>query len=357
MSKIETPKIDIELDERNGHEEAAALDPVQLAAEAARRSMGEERSNLDQVLLTESDARLAVDSAFGEVEESAEVVKPGQKISIILMRHGEPYRPGVVPDNAEDAARLGKLTEKGVEQAWASAKHEAEQALADGEPTTFFFLGSPTPYYIDGEAFAQRSMETAQVARRAVEDVISSMGLTEEQADIHDLWNDIDGARPAKNLGEPDFYHVYGSEKPDDYANAVRQLAKEEGSIDKYGGPGHLEPWLRSDETLEDLRKEVGAQSAPEVAERVMKFMRVLERYATAYAKEHPGRKLVFFSASHGEILRTVIQHGFKAEDGADGKVYDMAEVMPITVENYKASTSFRGKTYEVDVSRSSTKE
>jgi broad specificity phosphatase PhoE len=193
-------------------------------------------------------------------------------------------------------------------------------------------------------------METAQVARQTVQTLIDEGGFSPTQVDIHDFGTEIDGARPANRLTEPDFYHVYGAETPDAYADAVRKLAKEEGSMEKYGGPGHLEPWLRSDPSLEDLRQEVGAQSAPEVAARVMKFLGTLERYSAQYAKDHPDRELIFFLASHGEIMRTVIQHGFGADASADGKVYDMAEVMPITVENYKATTQFNGRTYEASV-------
>ncbi len=281
-------------------------------------------------------------------QEKREDVRHGKKFEIVFMRHGEPYRPGEIPDNPEDVARLGSLTELGEQQALESTKQEVEKALDKDKPTTFFILGSPSEYFINGQAFNQRSMETASVARRAIEDAITTRGLTPEQADIHDFGSEVDGARPAPKLGEPDFYHVYGSEKPGAYADAVRQLAKEEGSIEKYGGPGHLEPWLRSEPALEDLRKEVGAQSSPEVAERVMRFFGVLQRYANVFEKANPGRELVFIAASHGEILRTVIQHGFKAGEDADGKVYDMAEVMPVVVENYEATTSFNGKDYTV---------
>lgn len=283
--------------------------------------------------------------------ETGEVLRHGKRFEIVFMRHGEPYRPREIPEAQEDIDRLGGLTEKGKEQAFTAAKDEAEKALDRGRPTTFFILGSPTPYFINGEAFNQRSMETAGVARQAVEETIANRGLTPEQADIHDFGSEVDGARPSPKLGEPDFYHVYGAEEPGAYADAVIALAKEEGSMEKYGGPGHLEPWLRSEPALEDLRKEVGAQSSPEVAERVMKFFGALQRYANAFERAHPGRELVFIAASHGEILRTVIQHGFQAGgEASDGKVYDMAEVMPIIVENYEASTNFRGRNYTVDL-------
>ncbi len=322
---------------RQGHDQLAKL-----AAEAA---------GVELKLSDNTSASIEGEDSINNSHEKGENLRHGKKFEIVFMRHGQPYRPGEMPNNPEDIARLGSLTEEGKEQAWTSAKDEAEKALDNGKPTTFFVLGSPTPYFINGEAFNQRSMETASVARHAIEEVIANRGLTPEQADIHDFGSEVNGARPSAKLGEPDFYHAYGAEDPGAYADAVVKLAKEEGSIEKYGGPGHLEPWLRSEPALEDLRKEIGAQSSPEVAERVMKFFGVLQRYANAFEKAYPGRELVFIAASHGEILRTVIQHGFQAGgERADGKVYDMAEVMPVTVENYEASTNFRGKNYKVDL-------
>jgi hypothetical protein len=320
----------------------AYIDLAKLAAKAA---------GVELKLSNNTSESIGHGDSLNDNQEDGEKLRHGKKFEIVFMRHGQPYRPGEMPDNPEDIARLGSLTELGKEQARTSVTDEIEKVLDNGKPTTFFVLGSPSPYFINGQAFNQRSMETASVARHAIEEVIASRGLTPEQADIHDFGSEANGARPSAKLGEPDFYHVNGAKDPGAYANAVVELAKEEGSIEKYGGPGHLEPWLRSEPALEDLRKEVGAQSSPEVAERVMKFFGVLQRYANAFEKAHPGRELVFIAASHGEILRTVIQHGFQAGgEGADGKVYDMAEVMPITVENYQASTNFRGKDYKVDL-------
>lgn len=272
---------------------------------------------------------------------TAEKLHHAPEVTILLERHGKPFRPAGKPDDPEELERVGKLTEEGVQESRTVAKEKAREILEKGRPTAFFFLGSPSEYFIEGEAFGARGQDTAQESAKAVQEVIDEMGLTPEQADIHFFGKDEQGSRPHKALGEPDYFYVDGSDDPRGYFTALQE---------QYGKEGREEAWLNMPADLEDIRQEVGAQSAKEVSDRVMRLMKVIERYASFYESHHPGRDMVFLMASHGDVMRAVIQHGFGAGEDAQGYVYGTSEMMEITAKDYQATAKFKDRVYEAEL-------
>lgn len=271
----------------------------------------------------------------------------GEKLSIepevliILERHGKPYRPSNKPENPEELERVGKLDEEGIEETRLTASTKAREILSKQKPTTFFFLGSPSEYFIDGEAFGARAVDTAQVAARAVKETIDEAGLTPEQADVHFFGASKEATRTHSLLKEPDYFYVDDSQDPVAYFQAL---------VDAFGREGREEGWLSIPEELEDVRRQVGAQSAQEVSDRIMKLVKVINRYAQYYAKKHPGRDLVFLMATHGDVMRAVTQYGFGAGEEATGYTYANNETIEIDAKGDQLSTTFNGKDYKVNL-------
>lgn len=271
------------------------------------------------------------------------VEKPSTKpdVLIILERHGKPYRPSEKPENPSELDRVGKLDEKGIEETRLTASAKAREILSKHKPTTFFFLGSPSEYFIDGEAFGARALDTAQVAARAVKETIDEAGLTPEQADVHFFGSSKEATRAHSLLKEPDYFYVDGSQDPVAYFQAL---------VEAFGREGREEGWLSVPEELEDVRQQSGAQSAQEVSDRIMKLVKVINRYAQYYAKKHPGRDLVFIMATHGDVMRAITQYGFGAGEEATGYTYANNETIEIDAKGDQLSTTFKGKDYKVSL-------
>jgi hypothetical protein len=149
------------------------------------------------------------------------------EVTILLERHGKPFRPADKPTDLSEVERVGRLNDEGIDETRKAAKAKAKEILKSGEPVTFFFLGSPSAYFIEGEAFGARGQHTAQESAQAVQELINDRGLTPHQADVHFFGKDDNGSRPHKKLGEPDYFYVDGSDDPMAYFNA---LVKEYGN-------------------------------------------------------------------------------------------------------------------------------
>lgn len=253
-----------------------------------------------------------------------------ETVDVYLQRHGERG-----PD--------GSLTAEGEEQVKKEADKVVEQYLGpDSPPVTFFILNSPSATFIDGEPAGRRAEHSGRVAANEIQKAIEEHGVGEDKAQVHEFGKTNQGTRAHKGLSEPNYFYVEESENPTGYIDAL---------IDKLGKEGREEGFFQGVEELEGLRKEVGAESSPDVASRVLKLMRVVDRYSLAYHAKYPDRKLVFLLESHGDVIRSTIQHGLGVE-ASQGWQPQTGEAVKLELENGEVNLDYNGMKYAVELGK-----
>jgi broad specificity phosphatase PhoE len=264
-----------------------------------------------------------------EASHSPEIARENvETVDIFLQRHGERGSDGL-------------LTEEGVEQVRNETSRVVEQYLSpESSPVTFFVLNSPSATFINGVAAGRRAEHSGQVAAEVIQHEISKRGLSEDKAQLHEFGKTEAGTRAHKGLREPNYFYVDNAENPTAYFDAL---------IDKLGKEGREEGFFQGVEELEDLRKEVGAESSADVASRMLKLFRVIDRYAQAYRGKHPDRKLVFLLESHGDVIRSTIQHGLGV-DASKGWQPRTGESLKLEIENGEVNLDYNGMKYEVEL-------
>ena len=251
-------------------------------------------------------------------------------VDIYLQRHGERGADGL-------------LTENGIEQVKATTSQVVERYLGpDAPPVTFFILNSPSAAFMNGEPAGKRAEHSGQVAANVVQSAIEGHGLSQDRAELHEFGKTVAGTRAHKALGEPNYYYVEGSEAPTGYIDAL---------IETLGEEGREEGFFKGVEELEDLRKEVGAESSPDVASRTLRLMRVIDRYSQSYHNKYPDRKLVFLLESHGDVIRSTVQHGLGVE-ASTGWQPKTGEAVKLELENGGLNLDYNGMKYEVELGR-----
>jgi broad specificity phosphatase PhoE len=248
------------------------------------------------------------------------------KVDIFLQRHGQ-------------TGSEGWLSSDGIEQVRLAAHTVAEQYLRpDSPPVTFFILNSDSARFVNREAVGKRAEQSGEVTAETIHDLINIKGLSQDKVQVHSFGKKTkNGTRAYKKLREPDYHYVGTSPTPTAYKDAL---------IEKFGPEGREEAFFNEAQELEDLREEVGAESSSELAVRVLKMIRVINRYAEAYRRAHPGRKLVFLLESHGDLIRSLIQHGLNIE-ASQGWQPNYGEVVPIGLEDGMLNMDYKGLNYE----------
>ena len=237
----------------------------------------------------------------------------------------------------------GWLTEKGIEQVRVETGRVTEQYLSpDAPPVTFFIINSPSATFIDGEPAGKRAEHSGHVAAATVQQAIAEHDLGSDKAQLHEFGKTEAGTRANQQLSEPNYYYVDGSDNPTGYFDAL---------IETLGKERREEGFFAGVEELEDLRKEVGAESSPDVADRTLKLIRVLDRYSKAYHAKYPEHKMVFLLESHGDVIRSTVQHGLGAE-ASRGWQPQTGESVKMELENGELSMDYNGMKYEVELGR-----
>jgi broad specificity phosphatase PhoE len=245
-----------------------------------------------------------------------------QPVDIYIMRHGK-----------EDKS-TGELTEEGIEATQEAAKQIAERSLADGEPTVFFVLASPTRRINLG----QRAMHSGRVVVDAIKSVSNAKGLDQEQVKVHVFGDRDEETRPTRHLSVPTY-----SFDPKVEEHIIHELQDDWDRAE--------ESFLNMDDpAMEQLIEEAGERNAAAEADRVARFLRIIERYSSLYGSVNPEVRQVYIMATHGDLLRATVQHGLGVGEEASGYVFANSEPVHISLADGKAETEFKGTYYQTEL-------
>lgn len=233
--------------------------------------------------------------------------------AIVLQRHEKYQRDRSAQDSGSlfeaDAAAAKERDIKFFRDVLASDSPDA--------PTYVLFASSDTQY----NKLGYRSMETAQLAEDACQEVMTYMGINPQERVINlsgkfatksfkDTGQEV---RPVKKLREPD---IFGTP---DYISYLRQ---------KYGaedGPGtgiSKAAWAAHEaDTEKAKREEFGAEGPAEILKRTKKSVESFARYAEMFHRSHPESKLIIWVASHYDTISPFVK---------DAEGIDQADYVPV---------------------------
>lgn len=252
---------------------------------------------------------------------------------VILQRHSD-YANDFPDDRnkltKKEIATLGHLTPEGIANSQAATRERVEVALKEGGPDTdFLVIASPT-FWVDLPELGQRAIETGEVIAEEILRQLHEQGLSDDQllnttdsfrsgvkSDYHDRL-----VRPKKQLVESQMF------QDPKFTDKVR---------DEFGGKQNREFWDKYNADPPDrkaLRKANPvdgnpAEGSPETAERMNFVVNAAERYAEAYHRKNPGRKLVIFLVSHHEAIEPYIQRALRVPP----KVFEPDKNQGVTID------------------------
>jgi hypothetical protein len=225
--------------------------------------------------------------------------------AIVFQRHERYQR-----DN--DAENAGSI----VETDETKARDEAffKDLLAqdvDGAETMVLFVSSDTQYADKG----YRSMETAQLAQDAAIKAMEELDIKPSERiinlspdfNMHGFEATGQSIRPDKKIREPQIF--------DDltYVRHLQEKYNDDGgpSSEAIGAHVILSPaaWGAHEMDAEkEKREELGAEGVHDMVDRTKRSMAILERYAKSFHANHPGKKLVIWSASHYDTISPLVK-------------------------------------------------
>lgn len=208
---------------------------------------------------------------------------------IILQRHGKYER-------SADSQNVGSLTEEGVQNIYDLGKHFFSELFGDASEEEraqieILVIASDTKY-MDG---GQRSMETANEIIKALKEELEKFEMSPSQFLNSSGRFDGDGeARPTSKLREPQMF--------DNSPEFVEFLKEKYGDL-------NLDFWIAFEEDLEkDTREKMNAEGPDEIADRTNKMVKILARYARMYHKQHPGKRLIIWAATHYDTISPYVK-------------------------------------------------
>lgn len=286
---------------------------------------------------------------MAEAQTEQEIKHASPDVKIIIQRHGKTDRTRPKKDDPDELkSKAGWLTPEGIEETKAAARQKTEEILSSGKPVTFFFINSPSVWFSEGLAYGKRAEQTAQVSADEVMSVLIDHNLSPQEAVVHQFVKfssktqdkNARVTKPHENLAEPNLYYVDGSANPVAYHQALKE---------KYGEEWE-EGFHKMEEDLDAVRKKTGAQSSQEIAQSVLSFIKLIDRYARFYSRKHPNRLLVFWLDTHGDRMRSTLQYGLGIGDEAKGFTFAPSQTLDLQLKNGSISTNFKDKAYTVDL-------
>jgi len=273
----------------------------------------------------------------------AHAIAPGET-EIVAQRHGDYVRP------REDASR-GSLTGESASEVGQTAKAYFEtfmNQIPENErgSVDVLFVASDTQYFSGG----RRSLETGSLAQQAAEEVFQQMGIPLEnihnnRGELHGL-DDNSGPRTMPAMREPNFLNTH-PEFVDYLVNKYSQTTDDSGRkvID-------TPFWIAFETDAEkELREQVGAEGPDCIADRMEHSINVLGRYAQAYHKLNPDRRLVIWAATHYDTISPYVRRDiFEQEDYKDQSLgVKLGGGITIDVDKEgNATTEIGGTNYDV---------
>ncbi len=231
-------------------------------------------------------------------------IQPGGT-AIVMQRH-ERYERDRALDNA------GSLIESDATAAKLRDTQFFNELLdtEDSAETMVLFISSDTQYAGRG----RRSLETSQLAQDAAIEVLQEHGIDPATRIInfHPAFNTSRSGvtdqdiRPFGKLREPQIF-----DKPE-YVDFLR---------DKYGaengaGTGISQAaWAAHEaDTEKEVREQMGAEGVHDIVDRTKASVQILERYAQAFHKSNPNKRLVIWAATHYDTLSPLVKDAVGAE-------------------------------------------
>lgn len=251
--------------------------------------------------------------------QEAESREEAWATEIILQRHAR-YQAGW-PESGwahptdEEKATLGHLTPEGIQEARETTRARIDAVLtSDQRDVDFLVVASPT-HWLGNPELGQRAVETADVISEEILAKLDELDLSHDQ--LLKPWtpDNDEPVRQSKKLVEAQMFdnHI-------DYTAKLRE---------KYNGQGR-EFWdaFNADVDREE-RKAVGAEGAPDAANRVRDLIDTVARYGGIYHTSHPDRKLVVFIVSHHESIEPYAQYAL----GVPPKMFEPSYNDAITIK------------------------
>ena len=262
--------------------------------------------------------------------------KPGapESTQIILQRHGAYERN-------RDSENVGSLPPESAQAEYEAALKYFESYLAalneeERQNVEIIVVSSDTQYFEGG----RRSLETASLAQRAAEEVLKKYGIPTENIINNTGRLSGDGQpRTMPKLREPNFLN----ESPD-FLDFM---------LEKYGDV-NLDFWLAFEEDRhKDVREQMGAEGPDDIADRTAFTIRVLARYAEAFHKANPGKRLIIWGATHYDTISPFVKRDVFDEPKEKQLLVSYGGGFTIDIDpEGNASTELGGKKYTVNIKK-----
>jgi len=259
-----------------------------------------------------------------EIQRKEIEPEPDWQLKIIFQRHGISYKKGNTPD--DDPNLLGWLTPDGIAQTRDKAAKTAEKLIKDsgGHQIQVLFLNSPARYL---EIYGARAQQTAEVAATEV-------GKFSAESEIIRLAKTQGFTRPYPSINE---FHLDTNE--------------EEVLERRYGG-NFWELFYNMSDQLQELdNKTILAESSIEVSNRASKTLRTIFRFWRKCRELNPDKKFVAWCTTHGDVIRSFLQHGMGIGEKIKGWRSGYSEVFEFNVTDKGIlSCDFQGQNYSIQL-------
>lgn len=265
-------------------------------------------------------------------------INPGET-EIILQRHGKYERD-------RNSENVGSLTPEAAESEKTNAVAYFEELLksiqeAERGQVDVLVVASDTQYFQGG----RRSRETAELAQEAALEVFERHGIPSTNIiNTTGRTRGEGGPRPMPKLREPNMLN----ESPD----FLDFMLKEYGDI-------NLDFWVAFEEDHhKDVREAMGAEGPDDIADRTSFTIRALARYAEAYHRANPDRRLVIWAATHYDTISPFVKRDIFEVGKEQQLMVDYGAGIAIDIDSSgKAKTTIDGVEYDVPIKKKSISE
>ncbi len=255
---------------------------------------------------------------------------------IVLQRHGKYITEVSDP-------RVGSLTLESENDQEDKARSFVEGLLSEipedeWDTLDILIIASDTQYMGGG----RRSLETATAVQKGMQEALEDAGLGEDRI--------INNTTPVRTLGgqlakgqpriEPRLREPQAFDKSPEYIDMLEEKhgKKTQAFWIAFEGDHHAEE-----------RVAMGAEGPDDIADRTISAVDTLARYAEAYHKSHPGRRLVIWAATHYDTISPLVKREIAGKEKDDTFLVDYGAGITIDIpQEGKAKSTIAGKQYEV---------
>lgn len=258
---------------------------------------------------------------FDVTSEGIKPSAPNYLTQIIFQRHGEHENSELTEESIKDQAEVAK---KFLEELFKS------QPLEDIKNIDFLFLASPTA---DENEF-KRSVATTDIAMQVIKLAFEQIDPSKDH--IINLAKNLSFKQKVKESG-----HLEGSRLLSDNTGYADILAA------KYGKDTD-EFWEAFDiDNDAEKRIKLNSEGPYDIADRGLKFAKVIKRYADWYHKTKPNIKLIIWCGTHYDIISNLTKRDFLGYNKTDAVYVDNCGGMSLSFdENNAVTVNINGAEY-----------